>query len=1378
MYSQIKARESSTQNIFFGAMLITFMCGTAHATDSAIYRPGTSGQITLVMMLDNSGSMGTSSYNEDFGLGSCSESTENSPNTSLPTYSRGYCPVSQSKLNGLTSYYQNNVRTGCTATGAAASPTTNIVYKCYTRINRLKSGMYAALDDQTSFAIPDTVVMGVGTFADSNSGKILQPALPLGPVVSNGTGTTGQRYILKQQISGLSALYNTPTAPAYAEAGAYLLGTSTANNISVATDVYRKNSSGKYSNCSSLNGASLTSSPATNTCSSWSSTTSSTQPSSAYDTTVTRNISGTTYTVYIKNVLTADPDSGFSSSVASSKNSAGTAYVSPLPAVANRASCDGQGIYFLTDGEPNGPAYDQSLVMKAALGTSASTFSCSAVQTTYKALGQSAVTGAGILTGGINTYPAWNCIGTFAQALYGNASEYVNTKTGATNTKGDGATNPLYNSSATIKGAPIQTAMVGFGSVFDTITNPDPANACKWGSRRGGAGSELCTGGGYGAGGFYRALSDASVTNSVYQFIQDLANNDISPLVTGAASIPIDSLNPTGFEKFGYMRMLTPNPKDTTQLVWSGNLKKYNISGGALTDASNRQVLNTDGTFVFGTPDPVTNLPTASTTDLWNSSGSPDGGFTNKGGANSKVPMPTSANGIANTVPRTIRPIFTNFSSTASDTELLATASSTANCGSTCGVDLLPAPASTTAASLTDAYVTTKFNATPLTNIPMAKRLALLNYLGYNVPISPLPTTVPTLAAPSSPFLTAGAIMHSMPVQLSYSGTLNADGTLGTTRVESVLYGTMEGALHLVAAGSGTGATSAGGVEQMVFVPKEILDKTVASQALIQNAAGTQITQTAVLPQTTTLSQVPAQGVDGAWVSDASYTVSRPNLPGGTSTITATTMNVYGGLRLGGNSYYGLNLKTPTAPKLLFRISAPLTTSGTDPMVGKGFDRMGYTWSKPILTNVRWNGVITRVMIVGGGYDLCYENPLFTLNSTTQTDTLCNSKSSAAGNAVYMVNATTGQLLWMASNVAAPTGFNSTLNSYMTHSIVGRISTLDRDADGLTDHLYFADLGGQVFRADFNNASQRTLNNTGAFAVRVVRLANLASSTAANSPRFYEAPTATIHDEGADTFIVVGVASGDRSSPLDVLATSVGGKGVTKPVNNVYAIMDRDFIKADLITNKCYNGGGMGTGSCSSTTPLLTADTTVSQLQQNPQLLSGNVPSTFFPKTASTKNGWYRSLSSNSAGAELASKTAGGMKAFEEPLAITGNLLVPVYDPEGTATPQPDPCSAKVVGETIRERFCLPYGACLNTSGSASGSVDSSRESTTGAVVNTLSSHPTLIGSGIRGIALGPDDNGGMTLLGNTSGTGGWSSNRQLIPTRWYEKLPNPSKVK
>jgi Tfp pilus tip-associated adhesin PilY1 len=54
--------------------------------------------------------------------------------------------------------------------------------------------------------------------------------------------------------------------------------------------------------------------------------------------------------------------------------------------------------------------------------------------------------------------------------------------------------------------------------------------------------------------------------------------------------------------------------------------------------------------------------------------------------------------------------------------------------------------------------------------------------------------------------------------------------------------------------------------------------------------------------------------------------------------------------------------------------------------------------------------------------------------------------------------------LWWTSD----TGSN-TDNANMKHSIVSRISTLDRDADGLVDHLYFGDLGGQIFRVDLNN---------------------------------------------------------------------------------------------------------------------------------------------------------------------------------------------------------------------------------------------------------------------------------------------------------------------
>lgn len=159
--------------------------------------------------------------------------------------------------------------------------------------------------------------------------------------------------------------------------------------------------------------------------------------------------------------------------------------------------------------------------------------------------------------------------------------------------------------------------------------------------------------------------------------------------------------------------------------------------------------------------------------------------------------------------------------------------------------------------------------------------------------------------------------------------------------------------------------------------------------------------------------------------------------------------------------------------------------------------------------------------------------------------------------------------------------------------------------------------------------------------------------------------------------------------------------------------------------------------------------------------------------------GWYRSLSSTSAGTDVASgtgatKTAGGLKVFEESIAITGNLLVPVYDPQGVATAPVGDCDAKVVGETDRQRFCIPYGACLNSD----GTIKTSRETGTGFTSNSQTSAPTLIGSGIRGIALGPNDNGGLTVVGNTSGSGGWTPSSKLIPTRWYEKQPNPSLVR
>ena len=469
-------------------------------------------------------------------------------------------------------------------------------------------------------------------------------------------------------------------------------------------------------------------------------------------------------------------------------------------------------------------------------------------------------------------------------------------------------------------------------------------------------------------------------------------------------------------------------------------------------------------------------------------------------------------------------------------------------------------------------------------------------------------------------------------------------------------------------------------------------------------------------------------------------------------------MNVYGGMRMGGSSVYGLNVLDPAKPKFLFRIG---------PDLGGKYARMGQSWSKPVIANVRYGDKIKRVMIIGGGYDMCYENPKFKLKTANPLEyggTSCK-KDQANGNSIYIIDTTDGSVIWSASNTGADTN-----NISMTHSIVSRISTVDRDGDGLVDHLYFGDLGGQIFRADLNNAKGVA---TSAFGKRVVRLADLGTATVLNGdqPRFYQPPTLTKHRQGTETFILVGIASGDRSTPLDVTPLT-GREGIlpanaltNRPVNNVYGLIDRDFSNKELMTTADAN--------------LKTINLTLTDLQKNPQSLVGIISSKFFPYNKSGSQGWYRSLSSDYTGSDVSGRTKGGMKAFEEePIALTNYLFVPVYDPEGTGVAQQDPCKPRIVGETNTQQFCLPYGACLKLD----GTIDSTEEQKTGFQISSDGKNLNVIGLGIRGITLGPGGDtgkpnscGSLTMLGNIKGSGKWECTRILNPIRWYEKYVSAS---
>lgn len=1245
------------------------------ASDLQIYASPTAGKKTIVMMLDTSGSMTSNSYNEN-------------------------------------------------------------------RLAMLKNGMNAFLASSNP-VLNDTRV-GLGNFSangDSRSGQVLVAAAPLGDASTLNT-VGSQRYKLKQAVASLTASGYTPSAHAYAEAAAYLMGTTTYSetNYVIRKESYikrvrRSDNKTEYSSCtnsSQIDINTLSQACRSNGWSSWTTFNPGVNTLTDYETSSDRYYDYTYYYTTF-NYAIANADSGIpkskSNDTASNPNivvdrnasNLNAIYQSPLPAVANRQSCDGQGIYFLSDGEPNNTTNTRSAtVMSTALGsTLGANFTCS---------------------GGLSNTTAesgWACMGEFAKRLF------------------DKTKNPA--------GVSIQTAFVGFGSDFSSLSSSDVKNACRLSSRTQSdrKGDDACSPNqttnavaapGYGNGGFFPTQSAQGVTSSVITFINNLDKVPLEPLTTGAISVPYDALNPKNLQEYGYLRAFEPNPANT-YLTWRGNLKKYHVvlsgtNAGAFEANTGGLVYNASGAFRTGTK------------DYWNSSNYNDGGKVFLGGSYAKVPVPIVGQNETRdeegnitkyyyAVQSKIRNLFTDVSAVAADGSLTKI--------STSGTNLLKIPAAPLegtnpfdSVANTASYVLGKFDASTgqdiLKAFPISLKLKILNYLGYSTDIGA--ATLPSsLVTSNEPYLSMGGSIHSLPVQLTYNGTLDENGNLTSAREQSILYGTMEGGLHIVDASTG--------VEQMAFVPADILNDPVASKALVVGQSD---------------ASAPAHGMDGAWVSDPAYSITTTGSgSAAVSKVTAKQMNIYGGMRMGGSSYYGLNVLNPASPKLLFRVGVDQTD----------YSRMGQSWSKPVLANIRYNGSIKRVMIVGGGYDQCYEKPNITLSDS------CFTNGKAKGNAVYIIDAKTGQRLWWTSD----TGSNID-NSNMKHSIVSRISTLDRDADGLVDHLYFGDLGGQVFRIDLNNNQTKTNSTYSSFGIRVVRLANLATNdstydgsndyTAGNAPRFYEPPTVTIHDYGIRTFITVGIASGDRSTPLDVYPLT-GREGMSpstalsgRPVNNVYGIIDKDFIKKNLMSL--------------TDSQLETKDLTRLMLRKNPQILrSGEtrVAQIFFPNTGTGQNGWYRSLSSMSDGTEKANNSfriKGGLKAFEEPMAITGTLIVPVYDPQGTGIVAADPCLPRVVGETDQQTYCLPFGACLNSD----GTINRDKEEDSGFPTQTGSNCPAgvsecnknVIGSGIRGVAFVPKTDeppvtnscGKLQLSGNESGTGEWQCTSHLVPTRWYER--------
>lgn len=869
------------------------------------------------------------------------------------------------------------------------------------------------------------------------------------------------------------------------------------------------------------------------------------------------------------------------------------------------SECNGNGIYFLSDGGPSGQSDVANT--QSAMSTAISGFTCptswnsniTSVNSTYEFKP---------MTGSTNNQSIWQCIAKFNQTLL------------------NGGTNRPK----------IKTASVGFGSFYEglvpytgherdkvgilTSSNIDIANILSnydsitnaWGSTTGGSSradiANTALWGIYGRGGWYSASQPKELAESILNFV-DNVKPTFDPVTTGSPTLPQDALNPLRIQPYGYYASFVPKPQETTQL-WVGNMNKYHIYNGELYNNSKTiRLIKADGSL------------DSTAEGLWTN------------GMKGQLPLGIGTNAANEQVAN--RTIYTN-------REITGTAApyAASEIGSLKKVNV---------ATLFGTGSTALFVNDPDKNY-------WLNLLGYNVGATETGITLANLT--TKPELRqVGAVMHSTPILLTQSGKIKVtSGALDTTeRDDYLLFGTTQGLLHVVDADDGK--------EKFTFAPNEMM----------KNQKAAFLSETSSTGGTASL----FYGIDAPWTAFTQY-VSKSN---GTLTVKGSERNtdgstynssntnlelkglqwVYGGLRMGGRSYYGLNLSDLDNPSLKFHVNpdAAVTTDAdgnTTPNTGNALSYMGQSWSKPTLAYVKFGGVKKLVMFVGGGYDAGYENAAYNQNTTT-----------GGGAGVYMFDANNGDLLWWSSaNADAAKGAEAFTNASastinMKYSVVSQINAIDRDSDGLVDNLYFGDLGGQGFRVDLNNAATGADASAkkGNFAKRVVRLFN-EHATGGVSPRFYEMPSFSVHDGVNGAFGVLALSSGNRSSPL-AGTTGTNASGVASANDAVFVIYDNDVARNDLYT----------------TTSLNTRDVTLGNWSV------AGVAQTAGTGASTTYNGGWKYTYST---------TAGRYKGLNELYALDNMLYVNVFDRDGTGIG--GTCGAGVKGDSYVYQFCLPTGEC------------------------------------------------------------------------------------
>jgi type IV pilus assembly protein PilY1 len=362
-----------------------------------------------------------------------------------------------------------------------------------------------------------------------------------------------------------------------------------------------------------------------------------------------------------------------------------------------------------------------------------------------------------------------------------------------------------------------------------------------------------------------------------------------------------------------------------------------------------------------------------------------------------------------------------------------------------------------------------------------------------------------------------GDPLHSRPLPLNYGARA------GHTADNPAIYiavASNDGVLHLI---KNTSGSSESGAEVWAFMPRSSM---AAQKTLRANATG--------VAHPYTLDGSPV-----AYIEDSNQN----------GTIeSGEKVYLYIGQRRGGKSYYALDISDPENPQLMWRISK-----------GGDFAELGYTFSNPRIGLVNTGSGPRPVLLFAGGYDFNKDRR----GSVGSDD--------SEGNAIYVVDAKTGALIWKARGGNGAARQKVFEHPQLVDSIPSTLTVADTDGDGLTDRIVVGDTGGNIWRADIHGSNTKEWSLS-----LLASVGRHATAGKSNDRRFFHRPDLVQSKDADGNFDAVLIGSGDRPDPLDIGGTVS---------NYFYMIKDRQimpgrgtatgFVHSDFgdVTDNCLQEG-------------------------------------------------------------------------------------------------------------------------------------------------------------------------------------------------------------